>query len=108
MYPFDFISVGIDVSADFSWVSIITPDHKPVVKPFKVVHDDLASLKALFAAIKKAEEANSMKARAFLESTGSYHFPLFCFLRELGVEVFILNPLITDSSKNSGIRKVKA
>ncbi|MCP3921140.1 MAG: IS110 family transposase, partial [Desulfobacterales bacterium] len=38
---------------------------------------------------------------------GIYHFPLFCYLVESGFEVFVLNPLITDSNKNSGIRKVK-
>lgn len=107
MYPFNFISVGIDVGADFSWVSVITPDHKPVFKPFKVLHNSLESLEKAVMTIKKAEELYSMKARTFLESTGIYHFPLFCYLKESGFEVFILNPLITDSTKNSGIRKVK-
>lgn len=107
MYHFDFISVGIDVGADFSWVSILTPDHKPVVKPFKILHHDLDSLEKAVKTIKKAEESNSMKAHTFLESTGIYHFPLFCYLKESEFEVFILNPLITDSNKNLGIRKVK-
>ena len=107
LYPFDFLSVGVDVSADFSWVSILTPNHKPVCKSFKMLHDDLDSLNAAVNTIKKAEESNSMKARIFLESTGIYHYPLFCYLKESGFEVFILNPLITDSTKNSGIRKVK-
>lgn len=107
MYYFDFISVGIDVGADFSWISIITPDHKLVVKPFKVLHDNLESLNKAVLTIIKAEESNSLKARIFLESTGIYHFPLFCYLTESGFEVFVLNPLITDSTKNSGIRKVK-
>ena len=60
MYPFDFISVGIDVGADFSWVSILTPDHKPVFKPFKVSHHNLDSLEKAVLTIKKAEELNSM------------------------------------------------
>lgn len=107
MHPFNFISVGIDVGADFSWISILTPDHKPVVKAFKVLHNDLVSLKKAVSTIKTAEESNSMEARIFLESTGIYHFPLFCYLKESGFEVFVLNPLITDSNKNSGIRKVK-
>jgi len=107
MYYFDFISVGIDVGADFSWISILTPDHKPIVKPFKVLHDSIDSLQKTILTIRKAEESNSMKARIFLESTGIYHFPLFCYLKESGFEVFVLNPLITDSNKNSGIRKVK-
>lgn len=107
MYPFNFISVGMDVSADFSWMSILTPDYKPVGKPFKIYHDDLDSLKMTSSIIKKAEESNSMKAHIFLESTGIYHLPLFCYLKESGFEVFLLNPLITNSNKNSGIRKVK-
>lgn len=65
MYPFDFISVGIDVGADFSWVSILTPDHKPVVKPFKVLHNDIDSLEKAVLTIRKAEESNSMKAHTF-------------------------------------------
>lgn len=107
MYPCDFISVGVDVGADFSWMSILTPNHKPIGKPFKIIHDSLDSLERATSTIKKAEESNSMKARIFLESTGIYHFPLFCYLKESGFEVFVLNPLITDSNKNSGIRKVK-
>ena len=107
MYPFDFISVGIDVGADFSWMSILTPGHKPFIKPFKILHDNFDSLERAVLEIRKAEESNSMKARVFLESTGIYHFPLFCYLSESGFEVFILNPLITNSNRNSGIRKVK-
>lgn len=48
-----------------------------------------------------------MEPRIFLESTGIYHFPLCCYLKESGFEVFVLNPLITNSNRNSGIRKVK-
>lgn len=107
MYPFNFISVGIDVGADFSWVSILTPDHKPVGKPFKILHEDTDSLHKAVITIKKAEELYSLKAHTFLESTGIYHLPLFYYLKELGFEVFILNPLVTHCNINSGIRKVK-
>jgi len=72
-----------------------------------VLYYSFDSLNNAVLTIKKAEESNSMKARTFLESTGIYHFPLFCYLKESGFEVFVFNPLITDSNKNSGIRKVK-
>jgi len=42
-----------------------------------------------------------------MESTGNYHYPLFCFFRDAGFCVDIINPLITNSSRNSNIRKVK-
>jgi transposase len=107
MCPFNFISVGIDIGADFSWMSILTPDHKPIAKPFKILHSNLDSLVRAVLKIRKAEESYSMKARIFLESTGIYHFPLFCYLKESGFEVFVLNPLVTNSNRNFGIRKVK-
>lgn len=103
----NYISVGVDVAADFSWFCILTPGGKEFRKPFKVEHDDADSLKNAVLTIKKAEEQYSTKSRIFLESTGIYHFPLFCHLKELGFEVFVINPLITNSNKNVGIRKVK-
>lgn len=103
----NFISVGIDVAADFSVMCIMTPDYNKFCKPFKVVHTDLGSMNAAVSTIKKAEKQCQMKSQIFLESTGIYHFPLFCFLKESGFEVFVLNPLITNSTKNIDIRKVK-
>ncbi len=47
-----------------------------------------------------------MKTGIFMESTGVYHLTLFHFLKDK-FETFIFNPLITNSNKNSGIRKVK-
>lgn len=61
----------------------------------------------LYLVTKKVEELHSMKSRIFLESTRIYHFPLFYHLKESGFEVFVINPLITNSIKNLGIRKVK-
>ena len=102
-----YISVGIDVGSTFSFLTIVDPQGNIVLKPFKIFHDRLDSLQRACLEIKKAEELHSMKSRTFLESTGIYHFPLFCYLKESGFEVFVINPLITHSIKNIGIRKVK-
>jgi transposase len=103
----NYISVGIDVGSAFSFMSIVNPQERVILKPFKIIHNNPDSLARAISAIKKAEESNSMKSRTFLESTGIYHFPLFCHLKESGFEVFVINPLITHSIKNMGIRKVK-
>lgn len=100
--------MGIDVASKVSWGVILTPDHKPASKYIRIDHSSLDSLEHLINAIKKAEEVNSLKAKIFLESTGIYHIPLFRHLKEAGFEVYVLNPLITDSNKNQGIRKVKS
>ena len=103
-----FISVGIDVSADYSDMAIALPSLQFLDKrSFRINHNKPESLAAALNKIKKAEEEYAMKVRIFMESTGNYHYPLFCFFRDAGFEVDIINPLITNSSRNSNIRKVK-
>ena len=101
-----FISVGIDVGADFSFMSIALPNQTFVGKPFKILHSDLNSISMAVSKVKEAEEMYSLESRIFLESTGIYHFPLFCYLRDKGFLVSIINPIITKNSTNINIRKV--
>lgn len=101
-----FISVGIDVGADFSWISIALPNQTFVGKPFKILHSDLNSLSSAVSKIKEAEELYSLESRIFLESTGIYHYPLFCYLRDKGFNCSVINPIITKNSTNINIRKV--
>ena len=51
-----FISVGIDVGADFSFMSIALPNQTFVGKPFKIIHSDFNSLSMAVSKIKEAEE----------------------------------------------------
>ncbi|AHM57843.1 hypothetical protein EAL2_808p03380 (plasmid) [Peptoclostridium acidaminophilum DSM 3953] len=101
-----FISVGIDVGAEFSWMSISLPNQTFVGKPFKILHSDLNSLSLTVSKIKEAEELYSLESRIFLESTGIYHYPLFCYLRDKGFNIAVINPIITKNSTNINIRKV--
>ncbi len=101
-----YISVGIDVGADFSFMSIALPNQTFVGNPFKITHSNLNSLETAVSKIKDAEESNSLKARIFLESTGVYHFPLFRYLSNKGFNVFVINPIITNNSTNLNIRQV--
>lgn len=101
-----FISVGLDVGADFTWMSIALPNQTLAGKPFKILHDSLDSLELAVSKIKEAEELYSLESRVFLESTGIYHYQLFCYLRDKGFHVSIINPIITKSSTNYNIRKV--
>jgi Transposase and inactivated derivatives len=101
-----FISVGIDVGADFSWMSIALPNQQFVGKPYKILHCNMASLTIAVSKIKEAEELYSLESRIFLESTGIYHYPLFCYLRDKGFNCSVINPIITKNSTNMNIRKV--
>ena len=101
-----FISVGIDVGADFSWMSIALPNQQFVGKPYKILHNSMDSLASAVSKIKEAEELYSLEIRIFLESTGIYHYPLFCYLRDKGFNCSVINPIITKNSTNINIRKV--
>lgn len=101
-----FISVGIDVGADFSWMSIALPNQQLVGKPYKILHSSMNSLTTAVSKIKEAEELYSLGSRIFLKSTGIYHYPLFCYLRDKGFNCSVINPIITKNSTNMNIRKV--
>jgi transposase len=101
-----FISVGMDVGADFTWMSLALPNQTFAGKPLKILHSDLRSLEAAVCAIKEAEELYSLESRIFLESTGIYHYPLFCYLRDKGFDCSVINPIITKNSTNINIGKV--
>lgn len=98
--------VGIDVSADFSYVAILTPHNELYRKVFKINHD-FSGFNHLFKEIKKVEEEFSMKTGIFMESTGVYHLSLFHYLNKNFDNTFVINPLVTKCNKNVDIRKVK-
>ena len=101
-----YLSVGLDVGADFTWMSIALPNGSFVGKPFKIIHSDPRSRDLAVAKIKEAQETYSLKSRCFLESTGIYHIPLLCFLRDKGFDCSVINPIITKNSTNINIRKL--
>lgn len=101
-----FISVGIDVGADFSWMSIALPNQQFVGKPYKIIHSCMESLESAVFKIKEAEKLYSLEIRIFLESTGIYHYPLFCYFRDKGFNCSVINLIITKNSTNITIRKV--
>ena len=101
-----YLSVGLDVGADFTWMSIALPNGSFIGKPFKIVHSDPRSRDLAVAKIKEAQETYSLKSRCFLESTGIYHIPLLCFLRDKGFDCSVINPIITKNSTNISIRKL--
>ena len=68
-----FISVGIDVGADFSWMSIALPNQQFIGKPYKILHSNINPLSTTVSKIKEAEELYSLESRIFFESTGIYH-----------------------------------
>ena len=101
-----YLSVGLDVGADFTWMSIMLPNGTLAGKPFKIAHSDPQSRELAVTKIKEAQEMYSLKSRCFLESTGIYHIPLLCFLRDKEFDCSVINPIITKNSTNMNVRKL--
>ena len=70
-----FISVGIDVGADFSWMSIALPNQQFVGKPYKILHSSIDSLTTAVSKIKEAEELYSLESRIFQRIHGNLSLP---------------------------------
>ena len=58
-----YLTVGIDVGSTFSFMTIIGPQERTVLKPFKIFHNRLDSLKRACLEIEKSEELYSLKSR---------------------------------------------
>lgn len=99
-------TVGIDISADFSYVAILAPNGDVYKKSFRIKHD-LSAFNHLLKEIKKVEKEFSMKTAIFMESTSVYHLSLFHFLNKNFDNTFVINPIVTKCNKNVDIRKVK-
>lgn len=54
-----YLSVGLDVGADFTWMSIALPNGAFIGKPFKIVHSDPRSRDLAVTKIKEAQETYS-------------------------------------------------
>lgn len=96
------ISIGIDVSKGKSTVCFLKPNGEVLHKPFEVQHTE-SDLKHLVEQINTLTE----EARVVMESTGAYHFPVLTYLKEQGVFVSVINPLVMSKYANMAIRKGK-
>ena len=102
-----FLSAGIDVGADFSFMSIALPNQSFAGKPVKIAHADLKSLERAVRLIRESEEKYGLQTRIFLESTSIYHYSLANYFSSKGFNVSVINPIITKSSASINIRKVE-
>jgi transposase len=96
------ISIGIDVSKGKSTVCFLKPYGVVLHKPFEVQHTE-SDLRHLVEQINTLTE----EARVVMESTGAYHYPILTYLKEQGLYVSVINPLVMSKYANMAIRKGK-
>jgi len=96
------ISVGIDVSKETSTICMLRPYGEVVSSPYEIEHS-LSAAKALRDRICGIED----EVKVVMEATGRYHLPLLNALKEAGVFVSIVNPLVMKKYASTAIRKGK-
>lgn len=96
------ISIGIDVSKEKSTVCILRPYGEVVASPYEIFHTE-SEVKALVNRVCSLEG----EVRVVMEATGGYHFPLLASLKQAGLFVSVINPLVMKKYASSALRKGK-
>ncbi|CVK21933.1 IS110 family transposase [Sporomusa sphaeroides] len=99
-------AIGIDVAKDFCVYAAVSPNGTILLNPFKALNTKQGLFFAL-REIKKVEDAFGSKPAIVLESTGHFSQRIVHFFLKQELDVFLINPLISHSIKNSSVRKVK-
>ena len=101
-----YLSVGIDIGADFSLMAIALPTQEIIGKPYKILHSSNRSVEGAVERILSTGRAYELPVRVYMESTGIYHLPLYHRLKDAGLDVYVLNPLVTHANQNINIRNI--
>jgi transposase len=95
-------AVGIDVSKGKSMIAVMRPFGEIVASPFEVTHDN-SELSKLAGKLKSLNG----ETKVIMECTGVYHLPIAHALREAGLMVCTVHPMLIHDFGNNSIRKVK-
>lgn len=101
VYPM--IYAGIDIAKLNHFASVLSPDGKILVEPFKFTSDNDGFCK-LLAVLNKYDKSS---LTICLESTAHYGNNLVEFLVNRQFQVAVINPIPTSSMRKNRIRKTK-
>lgn len=97
------IYIGIDIAKNSHFASAVNSDGEVLLKPFSFSNSD----EGFNLLLSKIACFNSNELLIGLESTGHYSDTIVYFLYSRGFKIGIINPIQTDSLRNSNIRKTK-
>lgn len=95
------VYIGIDIAKYSHFASVVSSDGEVIVKPFSFQNSREGFMKLL------EEIENFQDCLIGLESTGHYAENLIYFLYERNYKIALINPIQTDSLRDSNIRKTK-
>lgn len=96
------ISIGIDISKEKSTVCILKPYGEVICKPYQLNHTE-TELQAFCETVLNYDD----EVKIVMEATGSYHLPVLAYLKEKGLFVAVINPLVMKKYVSMTLRKGK-
>lgn len=100
------VYVGIDVAKDKHDCFIVNSEGEVLYDVF-TIQNNITGFKDLLFKI-KAAEPDPDKVKVGLEATGHYSYNILGFLKNMGLETIVINPLYTSLSRKSiSLRKTK-
>ena len=101
-----YLSIGIDIGADFSVMAAALPNQEIIGRTYKILHSSPRSVEGAAERICSLEQAYGLPVKIHMESTSIYHLPLYYRLSDAGWEVYVLNPIVTHANQNINIRNI--
>jgi transposase len=98
--------VGIDVSKGNSQGQAFLDRNQPYKKSFRFEHTK-EGLQSFLKFLEEIEKMSGMKPAVILEATGHYHQPIVQAIEKHEYLLIVINPLTSQRSKKSHLRKVK-
>ena len=95
------VYIGIDIAKYSHFASVVSSDGEVIVKPFSFQNSREGFMKLI------EEIENFQDCLIGLESTGHYAENLIYFLYERDYKIALINPIQTNSLRDSNIRKTK-
>lgn len=95
------VYIGIDIAKYSHFASVVSSDGEVIVQPFSFQNSREGFMKLI------EEIENFQDCLIGLESTGHYAENLVYFLYERNYKIALINPIQTDSLRDSNIRKTK-
>lgn len=95
--------VGIDIGKFTHEVTIINSNGSIIKKSFKITNNHTGANKLMNI----IQSLGSQDITFGLEATGHYWLPIYCFLKNKGFTVNVINPIQSDSLRNLYIRQTK-
>ena len=94
---------GIDIGKFTHEVTIINSNGSIIKKSFKITNNHTGANKLMNI----IHSLDSQDITFGLEATGHYWLPIYCFLKNKGFTVNVINPIQSDSLRNLYIRQTK-